>query len=690
MELKNYFAQDTQGNALPGANCYLYQPETTTPATGVVDKNGTPLPTPFQSDADALIQFAAPDGEYDLRVTSGGREFVIRINCLDNRNVIEQTQEAIARFLPPSLTDPEVRANGGALQDGDRYFNTTLHVEKTYDAGAWTITAVTPAFYSGVDGGNRVGLEDGSTVQDLFDTTKVFTDSYALGLADVKQTLIDQGGIFKGSFGAGIIIDSAQDFIYKDGQYWRPRVEIALPFTTTISWATDRAKFASATGAANLWELKKPTGASKIGFGGGTVESRFLEQRSVKEWYIPGQTTWDQAWSDMNTYLRGFPGTPPVIEWPNEVFEFVNSSNFACHYAKHVGGGSTRLRNIGTGEGIIIDGNIFPAMNGVFCMDMRGFIYEGPSNSLNGFKVSAAHHCDFGFKVDGCGIASSGIQLNFAVCTTLHRPEVSINSARNGAWYKGANGISAKPLNGIELNQRALGEQVAYCTIDRPICEGVNIGLKGNAMLGTKTKEGTLEGCTSVGLSFGTGCLRNVTDHVDFEVNPDADIFSSGAANTFRDIAGDGVTIINSGEFSRVLYGDFKSVIINAGAVRTICTGFVFNRANDGGVFTDNGQRTRKRDIVPAFEDYIRDAAPAVVGLTVTASPFVWQNTNGNPVHIYVVPGSSTITGIARKRGVAGSFIDTGGLRGELYLSAGDSAQVTYTGAAPVINYMTT
>lgn len=83
METKNYFSTDAAGNIIPSATCYLYEPGTSTLATGMTNINGAPLANPFTAAPSGLVQFKAPDGEYDLRVTGGGREFTIRIQCFD-------------------------------------------------------------------------------------------------------------------------------------------------------------------------------------------------------------------------------------------------------------------------------------------------------------------------------------------------------------------------------------------------------------------------------------------------------------------------------------------------------------------------------------------------------------------------------------------------------------------------------
>lgn len=83
MEVKNYFATDTQGNVLGSAQVYLYLAGTTTLATGLQNISGAALANPFTSQSNGLVQFKATDGDYDLRVVKPGREFTIRIQCFD-------------------------------------------------------------------------------------------------------------------------------------------------------------------------------------------------------------------------------------------------------------------------------------------------------------------------------------------------------------------------------------------------------------------------------------------------------------------------------------------------------------------------------------------------------------------------------------------------------------------------------
>lgn len=83
MEVKNYFATDSQGNVLGSAQVYLYLAGTTTLASGLKNISGAALANPFTSQSNGLVQFSAPDDNYDLRVVKPGREFTIRIQCFD-------------------------------------------------------------------------------------------------------------------------------------------------------------------------------------------------------------------------------------------------------------------------------------------------------------------------------------------------------------------------------------------------------------------------------------------------------------------------------------------------------------------------------------------------------------------------------------------------------------------------------
>lgn len=83
MQIQNFFAQDVNGNIVPGATCTLYIAGTTVLATGLQDSSGNPLANPFFADSNGLAAFAAPNGAYDLHMISGLLSFSIKVQFID-------------------------------------------------------------------------------------------------------------------------------------------------------------------------------------------------------------------------------------------------------------------------------------------------------------------------------------------------------------------------------------------------------------------------------------------------------------------------------------------------------------------------------------------------------------------------------------------------------------------------------
>lgn len=97
MELKNYFAQDDQGNIIPEATCYLYQHGTESLAEGLQSVTRQMLPNPFTTGATGLVQLAAPNGLYDLRVIKGNRDFRLSIQFNDVNDTLDAAAAAASR-----------------------------------------------------------------------------------------------------------------------------------------------------------------------------------------------------------------------------------------------------------------------------------------------------------------------------------------------------------------------------------------------------------------------------------------------------------------------------------------------------------------------------------------------------------------------------------------------------------------
>lgn len=96
MELKTYFAQDASGNVIPNPTVAIYLPSTTTLITGLQDASGGALTNPFTGAANGQIQVAAPGGDYDLRVTSGVRDYTMRVRFIDTTSVASAESQVAA------------------------------------------------------------------------------------------------------------------------------------------------------------------------------------------------------------------------------------------------------------------------------------------------------------------------------------------------------------------------------------------------------------------------------------------------------------------------------------------------------------------------------------------------------------------------------------------------------------------
>lgn len=95
MELKNFFAQDNEGNRIPGALCYVYRRGTENEATGMCKANGVSLINPITADANGLVQFAAPNGLYDVRVVTAKRDYRLPMQFSDLSEDLEAARSAV-------------------------------------------------------------------------------------------------------------------------------------------------------------------------------------------------------------------------------------------------------------------------------------------------------------------------------------------------------------------------------------------------------------------------------------------------------------------------------------------------------------------------------------------------------------------------------------------------------------------
>lgn len=214
MEIKNYFAQDAQGNIMPSANCYLYLPGTTTLATGLVDVSGTPISNPFPASAIGQVQFGAPNGAYDLRMTKGVRDTTIRIQCAD----IVQAMSALGAILGPKSTPPTTRDDTSPLQVGDTYFSIPDNMDMSWNGQSW----ISPNSYEII--------------------YRIYTDGSPLSIIRSTQ-LVD-----------------------RDGVIYKIKMPSSFPVVLTGNWVSDQLKLEIVSDPLLRNRLAEPTGLGMSGY----------------------------------------------------------------------------------------------------------------------------------------------------------------------------------------------------------------------------------------------------------------------------------------------------------------------------------------------------------------------------------------------------------------------------------------
>lgn len=96
MQLLNFFAQDVNGNIVPGATCTIFISGTSTLAAGLQDASGAPLSNPFNANSAGLVSVAAPQGIYDIQMVSGLLNYTIKVQFIDAAQVAIDASSAAA------------------------------------------------------------------------------------------------------------------------------------------------------------------------------------------------------------------------------------------------------------------------------------------------------------------------------------------------------------------------------------------------------------------------------------------------------------------------------------------------------------------------------------------------------------------------------------------------------------------
>ncbi|WP_312450057.1 SGNH/GDSL hydrolase family protein [Stutzerimonas nitrititolerans] len=134
---------------------------------------------------------------------------------------------------------------------------------------------------------NPIGSTD---ARDLYDNAQNF-DRFSLGQeleypdrlgvprkslagirAEVTDALSRLGYQVKGDYAAALLIENYGEVFRKDGEFYRAKAELTLPYPLNGDWAVDAPKFVSVGDAVLRQQLAAPSGSELIGHGNGSVD----------------------------------------------------------------------------------------------------------------------------------------------------------------------------------------------------------------------------------------------------------------------------------------------------------------------------------------------------------------------------------------------------------------------------------
>ena len=297
------------------------------------------------------------------------------------------------------------------------------------------------------------------------------------------------------------------------------------------------------------------------------------------------------------TYVTGLT-FPAKLSFPSGRYYASAFPNFAVQDTEVEAEGEVRLRYTGTGIAIDLDGGA--AGGGVYnCKFGNGtrFMIEAANTATHGIRARSFHHGKVGAIVLGCGDTSAGLKTNWCVLTEFD----VIVSVNHEGWFS-----ALRPGFGYDLDIRGAGEFTSYCHFQNPMCEGPNIGIQLTGTLGNNFWGGASEGCGQYGVFASTGANNDKFHGTDFEFNTTADVNCGGEDIQFLDCDSDSnITFGSTAVRCAVVGGSHKTILLDAGSSACVARDLTYNRANDGGTFTDSGNGNRVSNLTDGGKSYI-------------------------------------------------------------------------------------
>jgi hypothetical protein len=478
------------------------------------------------------------------------------------------------------------------------------------------------------------------------------------------------------------------------------------PAANTGSFQTQAQLAASVThvGVAGIRLL----GALAPGDDGDAILTQIAAPSIIKPWHKPSNNGWFELMSSVGT-LKFFGGKSSgsianktannqalkdIAQWVTErkiagcatemtfhpgVYDYDdNSFQLAQQSAVLRSIGRPILRYHGGDDALVLDGLAAPPAFGVKQFRMIGNLtVQSNSSAKNAIVVRSLLDSDLDLTCGGGSSAYAGLRLEFGVCARIRYSCSSNYKDEDGdPWW--ADGVA--PSYGVYATELAVPPAPdfqtpnAFCTL-LPIIEGVNYGVWADKVNGLRIRDGTIEGCTTTGLTIDRNSSSILVEGTDFESNAMQDIYVSGSDCTFLGInCGNVVTFGTNAPATasrnRLIGGVCNTVVFAADtAYNQVDT--VFNITGTGGI-SDSGNYNRTKGSFDAANAayYTR----ARFSPTISGSPYLFQNTTGDDLMVSVSGG--TVSAINLKPRATGSFISAGVTAGLFLLAPKDQIQI--------------
>lgn len=451
--------------------------------------------------------------------------------------------------------------------------------------------------------------------------------------------------------------------------------------TTIATWdnipsLNDLSALTGSGGSASVGYINVGTGATAT-----TVQARLRQTISVKDFGATGDGTTDDttAISNARAYAASAAAAGNVVEivWPAGRYKYTTSPNWAINRLHMRADGEVWL--IGSdGPGFLLDGG--SVGDGKYGIKVKGdfLIYAVGASSTHGVYMRAISKSDLEFNIRGAHSSYSGLYMEWGVSNTIRL----LAGVNEGGWYP-----SYTPAKALTLTQRGANEQSSYNVFINCELSGCPTGAYLDASLGNTFFGGAIQANTNYGAQLTLNAWANKFYGTDFEANTNnLDIECDGYENQFFGVdCEDLIKFTANADDNAVFGGTTESLTIDSGAKQTRVIGLLYNRFNAGSI-TDNGTRTRFRDIVNKQTAVVSNTPLAKTTLSLSGSPYTYTNNTGGEVSVLITGG--TVSALEFIRAAVGESINYAGTSGiMLTLSPADAVKVTYSAAPAMLVY---